>query len=64
MSAAPMFVHGPPEPAGERWNWAEATPEPPSAESEETVTLVPRTLAEAAGAMIAPVGLVESWVMV
>ncbi len=59
MSAAPMFVQTPP-PAGERWNWAEATPEPPSAESEETVTAAPRTLAEAAGAVIEPEGLALS----
>ena len=53
-----------PAPAGERWNWAEATPEPPSAESEETVTAAPPTLAEAAGAVMAPVGAVESLVKV
>src|SRR2546428_11438537 len=50
-----MFVQVP-APAGERWNWAEATPEPPSAELEETVTAVPRTFAEAAGAVSEPVG--------
>ena len=31
-----MFVQVP-APAGERWNWAEATPEPASAELEETM---------------------------
>ncbi len=54
-----MFVQTPP-PAGERWNWAFATPEPPSAELEETVTAFPRTLAEAAGAVTEPVGFVLS----
>ena len=53
-----------PAPAGERWNWAEATPEPASAELEETVTAAPRTLAEAAGAVSEPVGAVESLVKV
>ena len=61
MSAAPMFVQTP-APAGERWNWALATPEPGSAELEETATAAPRTLAAEAGAVIAPVGLVESLV--
>src|SRR3989442_9741764 len=56
-----MFVQVP-APAGERWNWAEATPEPPSAELEETVTAVPRTFAEAAGAVSEPAGAVESFV--
>ncbi len=59
MSAAPMFVQTPP-PAGERWNCAFATPEPPSAESEETVTALPVTLVEAAGAVSEPVGFVLS----
>ncbi len=54
-----MFVQTP-APAGERWNWALATPEPPSAESEETVTALPVTLAEAAGAVIEPEGLALS----
>jgi len=63
VSAEPMFVHVP-APAGERWNWAEATPEPPSAEFDDTVTALPRTLALAAGAVIEPVGLVESFVNV
>ncbi len=49
-----------PAPAGERWKSAEATPEPPSAELEETVTAAPRTLAEAAGAVTEPVGFVLS----
>src|SRR5712692_1007567 len=53
-----------PAPAGERWNWAEATPEPPSAELEETVTAVPRTFAEAAGAVSEPLGAVESFTSV
>ncbi len=59
MSAAPMFVQTP-APAGERWNWAEATPEPASAEFELTVTAFPRTFALAAGAVIAPEGIVLS----
>ena len=54
-----MFVQTPP-PAGERWNWALATPEPPSSEFELTVTAFPRTLAEAAGAVTEPVGFVVS----
>ena len=58
MSVA-IVVHVP-APAGERWNCAEATPEPPSAEFEETVTALPRTFAEAAGAVIDPVGFVLS----
>src|SRR5580765_4970053 len=58
-----MFVQVP-APAGERWNWAEATPEPPSAEFDETVTLDPLTFALAAGAVTEPVGLVESFVNV
>ena len=57
--SVPIVVHVP-APAGERWNCAEATPEPPSAEFEETVTEFPRTLAEAAGAVIEPVGFVLS----
>ena len=59
MSAAPIVVQTP-APAGERWNAAEATPEPPSAELEETVTAAPRTLALAAGAVTEPVGFVLS----
>ncbi len=54
-----MFVQTP-APAGLRWNWALATPEPPSAEFELTVTAFPRTLAEAAGAVSEPVGFVLS----
>src|SRR2546428_8534471 len=54
-----MFVQVP-APAGERWNWALATPEPPSAELEETATALPRTLLLLAGAVTAPVGAVES----
>src|ERR671922_199309 len=58
VSTAPMFVQFP-APAGDRWNWAEATPEPPSAEFEST-EIVPRTFAPAAGAVIEPVGVVLS----
>jgi hypothetical protein len=58
VSAAPIFVHVP-APAGERWNCAEATPEPPSSEFELT-EIVPRTLAPAAGAVTDPIGLVLS----
>src|ERR1700730_3505443 len=58
-----MFVQTP-APAGERWKVALATPEPPSAELEETATALPRTFALAAGAVIEPVGLVESFVKV
>ena len=49
-----------PAPAGERWNAAEATPEPASVELEETVTAAPRTLAPEAGAVIDPAGAVLS----
>jgi hypothetical protein len=41
-------------------NDAEATPEPVSAEFDETVTAFPRTLALAAGAVTEPVGAVLS----
>src|SRR3954463_11969125 len=68
-----MFVQTP-APAAERWNVASPTPEPPSAEFEVTATELPRTFAlEAgagvgaggvAGAVMAPVGLVESLVKV
>src|SRR2546423_1710893 len=59
-----MFVQVP-APAGERWNWTVATPEPASAASvEETATDVPETLALAAGAVTEPVGFVESLVNV
>src|ERR1700716_2656598 len=54
-----MFVQVP-APAGERWNWAEATPEPESFEFDETVTALPLTFAEPAGAVSDPVGLVGS----
>src|ERR671924_2377697 len=53
-----MFVHVP-APAGERWNWVEATPEPPSAEFAST-EIVPRTFAPAEGAVTDPVGFVLS----
>ena len=59
MSAVPRFDHVP-VPWGEVWNWAEATPEPASAEFAETATLVPLTNAFAAGAVIDPVGAVLS----
>ena len=62
MSAAPRFVQVP-APAGERWNWAEATPEAASAEFEVTDT-VPRVFAAAAGAVTDPVGFVLSMVTV
>ena len=48
-----------PAPVGETSNVACWTPEPPSAESEATVTELPRTQA-AAGAVIEPVGAVPS----
>ena len=48
MSAAPIVVQVP-VPAGERWKRALATPEPLSAELAVTGTVVPRTLAAAAG---------------
>ena len=48
-----------PAPVGETSNVACWTPEPPSAESEATVTALPRTQA-AAGAVIEPVGAVPS----
>ena len=54
-----MFVQTP-APAGERWNCAFATPEPPSAEFELTVTAAPPTFALAAGAVTEPVGFVLS----
>src|SRR2546423_309039 len=58
-----MFVQVP-APAGARWRCADATPEPPSAEFEETVAELPRTFAEDEGAVNEPVGLVESFVNV
>ena len=48
-----------PLPAGRRWNSAVSTPEPPSAESEETAS-VPVTKAPSAGAVSEPVGSVAS----
>jgi len=45
-----------PPPAGRRWNAAESTPEPPSAESEETVTEAPPRTDPSAGAVSEPVG--------
>jgi hypothetical protein len=48
-----------PVPAGERWNVALATPEPPSAELEVRL-IVPFTIAAAAGAVRLPVGAVLS----
>ena len=44
-----------PTPAGERWKTTEATPEPGSAESDETVT-VPRRTLPLPGAVREPVG--------
>src|SRR5919204_218130 len=58
VSTAPMFVQLP-APAGDRWNWAEATPEPASAEFEST-EIVPRTTAPPLGAVTEPVGFVLS----
>ena len=54
-----IVVQGPP-PAGRCWNSAVATPEPASAESEETVTAAPRRKAPSAGAVSEPVGAVAS----
>ena len=56
--AVPIVVQLP-APAGETSNAACWTPEPPSAESEETATELPRTQATA-GAVIEPVGAVPS----
>jgi hypothetical protein len=50
-----------PKPAGERWKTTCWTPEPASAESDET-PVRPRTTAAAAGAVIEPVGLAVSTV--
>ena len=58
VSAAATLVHVL-APAGERWNSALATPDPPSAEFAVTVN-VPLMLADAAGAVIDPVGAVLS----
>ncbi len=60
VSAAPRLVHES-APAGEVWNWAEATPVPRSAESAVTLT-VPLTIAPLAGAVSEPVGEVSSTV--
>ena len=49
-----------PERCTEYSNAAEATPEPESAELEDTVTAEPVTFALAAGAVIEPVGAVLS----
>ena len=54
-----MAVQAPP-PAGRRWNSAEATPEPESAESDETATEAPRSAAPFVGAVSEPVGAVPS----
>jgi hypothetical protein len=49
-----MFFQVPP--FGERWNRAEATPEPPtSAEFDEIRSLVPHTVAPATGVVMEPV---------
>ncbi len=58
MSVA-IVVQAPP-PAGRRWNSAESTPEPVSAESEETVTELPPRTEASAGAVSEPVGFVLS----
>jgi hypothetical protein len=62
--SAALIVVQVPAPAGDRWNSADATPEPPSAEFDVTETLAPLTLALEAGAVIDPVGAVESFVNV
>ncbi len=49
-----------PAPIGERWNWTVATPEPPASAELLVRPTVPRTLAQSAGAVIEPVGLVLS----
>src|ERR671938_1431435 len=53
-----MFVHVPP-PAGERWNWTDATPESPSVGAAEIV-IVARTEEPSLGAVIEPPGFVLS----
>ena len=58
-NVAPWFVHVP-APAGERWNCTVATPEPESAESLVSATVVPRRFAPALGAVTLPVGGVLS----
>ena len=63
VSAAPM--RRPRVPARRRrWNVALATPDVASAESELTVTIVPRTVASSAGAVSEPVGLTVSRLIV
>ena len=49
-----------PLPAGRCWNSAVSTPEPPSAESEETATEPPPRTEASAGAVSEPVGSVAS----
>ena len=58
FASVSIVVQAPP-PAGRRWNSAEATPEPESAESDSTAS-VPVTRAPFAGAVSAPVGFVRS----
>ena len=58
--SVPIVVQAPP-PAGRRWNSAVSTPEPASAELEETA-IVPTTKAPSAGAVSEPVGSVRSMV--
>ena len=40
-----------PAPAGERWNWTVATPEPPASAELLVSAIVPRTFAPGAGAV-------------
>src|SRR5579884_945046 len=64
LESVPIVVHVF-APCGERWNAAEATPEPPvSAESEETITDEPATYAPALGAVTEPVGAFASTITV
>ena len=58
-----IVVHEPPL-EGRRSKVASATPDPASAESEETVTDAPETTAAFAGAVSDPVGAVASKVNV
>ena len=58
-----IVVHEPP-PEGRRSKVASATPDPASAESEETVTEEPEITAPLAGAVNEPVGAVASKVNV
>jgi hypothetical protein len=55
VSAAPRLVHVA-APDGDVWNWAERTPETPSAEFDVTATVAPPTNPLAAGAVTVPVG--------